>query len=521
MRGRLTEACGRSKISYLYNGRESGITFRVPRRATDPPPPDPQQIIDDQAPEIERLREDLRRSEAERQRLRRENEKLKDELEAARRAVYRQAAPFSRDTPKTAPRRPGRKRGAAYGRRAHRPSAARRRDLRRAAAGRSVRAVRPPCDGPRVVTQYQEELPVQRPVGAALSRSRSASARQCRRRVQGRHPLQTSDALGAAAVQLGPQAVALRRCCSINGSACPTARSRALLRDRFGLTVTRGGLVHAVHRAARQAQPTYDVAVRDGARESRRDRRMKRVGASTPTCSGCGRLSRPRRPSMRFNRAAASRKRPRVIGADYPGVLAARRLAVVPAIYARRASDVSRASAPPLSRAAARLSEQPFVTGGESDPAGGARDARRAIAPARSRRTASPSRAATTSSGSAGCSQRTPSRRLARPPVSSSTSSSNSTPSSAFSSTRRSTRPTGAPNRPCGPPSSPARCAAAAIAPPAARRRQQVLASVLRTADQRGLDATDLLVALLTAPTPVVPVASAPFPRYTDPLTLW
>jgi transposase len=31
------------------------------------------------------------------------------------------------------------------------------------------------------------------------------------------------------------------------------------LRDRFGLTVTRGGLVHAVHRAARQAQPTYDA----------------------------------------------------------------------------------------------------------------------------------------------------------------------------------------------------------------------------------------------------------------------
>jgi hypothetical protein len=34
---------------------------------------------------------------------------------------------------------------------------------------------------------------------------------------------------------------------------------------------------------------------------------------------------------------------------------------------------------------------------------------------------------------------------------------------------------------------------------------QQVLASVLRTADQRSLDATDVLVALLTAPTPNVP----------------
>ena len=34
---------------------------------------------------------------------------------------------------------------------------------------------------------------------------------------------------------------------------------------------------------------------------------------------------------------------------------------------------------------------------------------------------------------------------------------------------------------------------------------QQVLTSVLRTADQRGLAATDVLVSLLTAPTPTVP----------------
>jgi hypothetical protein len=36
---------------------------------------------------------------------------------------------------------------------------------------------------------------------------------------------------------------------------------------------------------------------------------------------------------------------------------------------------------------------------------------------------------------------------------------------------------------------------------------QQVLASVLRTADQRGLDATAILTTLLTAPTSTVPLA--------------
>jgi septal ring factor EnvC (AmiA/AmiB activator) len=59
----------------------------VPQRDDRTPPRDPEHIIDEQRRENDRLREDLRRSEAERQRLRRENEKLKDELEAARRAA--------------------------------------------------------------------------------------------------------------------------------------------------------------------------------------------------------------------------------------------------------------------------------------------------------------------------------------------------------------------------------------------------------------------------------------------------
>lgn len=78
-------------------------------RRAETPPRDPRQIIEDQAREIERLREDLRPSEAERQRPRRENEKLREELDAARRAVYRQAAPFSRGTRVARPCRPGRK----------------------------------------------------------------------------------------------------------------------------------------------------------------------------------------------------------------------------------------------------------------------------------------------------------------------------------------------------------------------------------------------------------------------------
>jgi transposase len=229
----------------------------VPGRPPDSPPRDPQEIIEELRRENERLREDMRRSEIERNRLRRENERLKEELEMARRRANRQAAPFSRGLPKEHPTRPGRKPGAAYGPKAHRRPPPRV-DVTHDAP---LPAQCPDCGGAvrrrRVVSQYQEDLPVQRPVVHEF-RVAVGHCRQCHRRVQGRHPLQTSDALGAAAAQLGPQAVALA---VILNKQCGLSFGRIvhLLRDRFGLTVTRGGLVHAVHRTGRQTQPTYEA----------------------------------------------------------------------------------------------------------------------------------------------------------------------------------------------------------------------------------------------------------------------
>lgn len=227
----------------------------MPRRPKDSPPHDPQLIIDDQAQRIEQLEEDLRRSERERQPLRRENERLKEELEAARRRANRQAAPFSRGLPKAHPDRPGRKPGLAYGRKAQRCPPPRVDLIHELPLPLAC----PDCGGRlrqrRVVTQYQEDLPVQRPL-VHECRVAVGPCTRCCRPVQGRHPLQTSDALGAAAVQRGPQAVALA---GILNKQCGLSfgQLRQLLRDRFGLRVTRGGLVHAVDRAARQAQPTY------------------------------------------------------------------------------------------------------------------------------------------------------------------------------------------------------------------------------------------------------------------------
>ena len=58
--------------------------------------------------------------EADNARLSAEVERLHARLEVSRRAGKRQAAPFSRDTKKTTPKRPGRRPGDGYGTRARR-----------------------------------------------------------------------------------------------------------------------------------------------------------------------------------------------------------------------------------------------------------------------------------------------------------------------------------------------------------------------------------------------------------------
>lgn len=290
----------------------------MPRRPKDAPPREPHEIIDDQARRIERLEEDLKRSEIERNRLRRENERLKEELEMARRRANRQAAPFSRGLPKEDPERPGRKPGPAYGQKAHRrppPHV----DFRHAAP---LPAQCPDCGGAvrrrRVVSQYQEDLPVQRPFVHEFCVAVGV-CRQCRRRVQGRHPLQTSDALGAAAVQLGPQAVALA---VILNKQCGLSFGRIvqLLRDRFGLTVTRGGLVHAVHRAARQAQPTYEAlcATVRGSPVVTPDETGWKVGGHP---SWLWAFATPDTTTYAIEDGRGFAQAARMLGADYAGVL--------------------------------------------------------------------------------------------------------------------------------------------------------------------------------------------------------
>ena len=174
------------------------------------------------------------------ERLERENEHLKQQLGAERRAGRRQAAPFAKKRPQGRGGRPGRRPGARYGRQGRRPCPARVDETLAAPAPTSC----PDCGGAVEVTgaasQYQEDLPPVRPLVRRFD-IEVGHCSQCRRRIQGRHALQTSDALGAARVQLGPGVVALVVELHTHGG-LPLAKVADLLQTRFGLQVTPGGL---------------------------------------------------------------------------------------------------------------------------------------------------------------------------------------------------------------------------------------------------------------------------------------
>ena len=89
---------------------------------------------------------------------------------------------------------------------------------------------------------------------------------RCRRRVRGRHALQTSNALGAATAQLGPNVAALA--VELHTElGMPLEKVTRVLRTRFGLSVTKGRLVQLLHRTADAAAPA-NAALREQVRRS-------------------------------------------------------------------------------------------------------------------------------------------------------------------------------------------------------------------------------------------------------------
>ena len=115
-------------------------------------------------------------------------------------------------------------------------------------------------DGEGFDCQYQEDLVV--PVRSHVRRFDVAKGRCrcCGRRVAGRHPLQTSDAVGAAAAQVGPNALALAA--ELNKElGVPAGKVARILAQMCGIQITAGGVHQALARVARRAAPSYEALV--------------------------------------------------------------------------------------------------------------------------------------------------------------------------------------------------------------------------------------------------------------------
>jgi transposase len=211
--------------------------------------------IEQQQREIARLQKENERLKQEAERLKQESERLRRELEAALRASKRQAAPHSRGKLKPNPKQPGRKPGQKYGKRACRPIPSRVDEQISVPLPKCC----PHCGGGDVQpescqAQYQEDIvrkTVVRRFDIAVGRCRG-----CARQVQGRHPLQTSNAVGVGAVQLGPEALTLAAILN-KQMGLSLGHTQQVLSYGFGLQASRAGLCRALARMAHRAEPTY------------------------------------------------------------------------------------------------------------------------------------------------------------------------------------------------------------------------------------------------------------------------
>ena len=244
---------------------------------------------------------------------------LTRKLEEALRAGKRQAGPFSKGPPKPEPKTPGRKSGAAHGEHAHRPPP----DPNQIDEVHEARLPErcPGCGGAviqtEVVDQFQTDIPqkpIQRKFHVHVGRCRS-----CGQRVQGRHPLQTSDALGAAASQIGPAAqaavVLLNKDLGLSHG-----KVVRCLDTLFGIDLTRGASAQIVLRTAERCRPLYE-SIRQAARDSPvivPDETGWRVGGRSAWLHV---FASPSATCYVIDPTRSGRVAEEVLGIDYSGVL--------------------------------------------------------------------------------------------------------------------------------------------------------------------------------------------------------
>ena len=183
-------------------------------------------------------------------------ELLRRALEQSQRAGKRQAAPFSKGPPKEQPKTPGRKAGDDHGQHGHRPPPPPEQidECHEAPLPEACSHCGGAVAETDVVQQYQTEIP-RRPLIRQFNIHRG-QCQTCGEAVQGRHPLQTSDALGAAASQIGPDAQAAVVYLNKHAGLSHGKVAHAF-QTLFGIKLSRGASAQIVLRAGQRLRPAY------------------------------------------------------------------------------------------------------------------------------------------------------------------------------------------------------------------------------------------------------------------------
>jgi transposase len=192
---------------------------------------------------------------------------LTRKLEESQRAGKRQAAPFRKGPPKSNPKTPGRKPNDG-GRHAFRPPPSA--DQVDECHDACLPDECPHCHGHLMETEVAEQFQTEIPRKPLIRKFHVHIGRcnSCGKRVQGRHPLQTSDALGAAASQVGPDAQAAATILHTQ-MGLSYGKVSAVFDTLFSINLTRGAGAQINLRAATRLESDYQLILEDVSQSKR------------------------------------------------------------------------------------------------------------------------------------------------------------------------------------------------------------------------------------------------------------
>jgi transposase len=189
------------------------------------------------------------------QKLQKEVERLQAEVEELKRAGKRQAAPFARRKWVEHPKKSGRKAGKGQFARREKPS------LKQITETKIAKLQGCPACGGKLCEihtheQYVTDIPEVKVITTRFV-TYSGYCGECHKRVRSQHPDQTSNATGAAGVQVGPRAKALATDLK-HRLGVSYGKVSEVLQDAFGLQVSRSGWCQSDQKLSNTARPVYE-----------------------------------------------------------------------------------------------------------------------------------------------------------------------------------------------------------------------------------------------------------------------